>query len=133
MWGLIFHHIFGCSVAKSRPAFCHPMDCSTTGFPVLHYLLEFAQTHSRCVNDAIQPSHPLLPPIFPSIRDFSINRNRYLIVSFVKDVPLWLSQPLLVFPHLLTLNISLTQSSFFGLSFFSTHTICDYILFISCI
>ena len=22
------------------------MDCSTPGFPVLHYLLEFAQTHS---------------------------------------------------------------------------------------
>ena len=24
---------------------CHSMDCSTPGFPVLHYLLEFAQTH----------------------------------------------------------------------------------------
>ena len=24
---------------------CMPMDCSTPGFPVLHYLLEFAQTH----------------------------------------------------------------------------------------
>ena len=23
---------------------CNPMDCSTPGFPVLHYLLEFAQT-----------------------------------------------------------------------------------------
>ena len=23
----------------------HPMDCSTPGFPVFHYLLEFAQTH----------------------------------------------------------------------------------------
>ena len=31
------------------------------GSPVLHYLLEFAQTHVHWVGDAIQPSHPLLP------------------------------------------------------------------------
>ena len=53
-----------------------PTDCSTPGFPVLHYLPEFAQTHVHWVEDAIQPSHPLLPPsplpsIFPSIRIFS--------------------------------------------------------------
>ena len=52
------------------------MDSSTPGFPVLHYLLEFAQTHVHWVSDAIQPSHPLPPPllllpIFPSIRVFS--------------------------------------------------------------
>ena len=35
------------------------MDCSTPGFLVLHYLLEFAQTHVYWVDDAIQPSHPL--------------------------------------------------------------------------
>ena len=38
------------------------MDCSTPGFPVLHYLLEFAQTHLHWVNHAIQPSHPLSIP-----------------------------------------------------------------------
>ena len=37
------------------------MDCSTPGFPDLHPLPEFAQTHVRWVDDAIQPSHPLLP------------------------------------------------------------------------
>ena len=50
------------------------MDCSTPGFPVHHQLLEPAQTHVCCVDDAIQPSlcRPLLPPsIFPSIRVFS--------------------------------------------------------------
>ena len=41
---------------------CDPMYGSTPGFPVLHYLPEFAQTHVHWVNDAIQPSHPLLPP-----------------------------------------------------------------------
>ena len=30
------------------------MDCSTPGFPVLHYLPEFAQTHFYWVGDAIQ-------------------------------------------------------------------------------
>ena len=30
------------------------MDCSMTVFPVLHYLLEFAQTHVHWVGDAIQ-------------------------------------------------------------------------------
>ena len=39
------------------------------GFPVLHYLLKFAQIHVHCISDAIQPSHPL--SIFPSIRGFS--------------------------------------------------------------
>ena len=40
---------------------CDPMDCSTPGFPVLHYLLEFAQTHVHWVSDAIQPSHLSFP------------------------------------------------------------------------
>ena len=45
-------------------------------FPVLHYLLKFAQTHVHWVSDAIQPLHPLsphllLPSIFPSNRVIS--------------------------------------------------------------
>ena len=40
---------------------CNPTDCSTPGFPVLHYLLEFAQTCIYWVGDAIQPSHPVAP------------------------------------------------------------------------
>ena len=34
-----------CSVAQSCPTLCNPTDCSIPGFPVLHYLLEFAQIH----------------------------------------------------------------------------------------
>ena len=41
------------------------MDCSTPGFPVLHHLPEFAQTHVHWITDAIQPSHSLLPPSPP--------------------------------------------------------------------
>ena len=51
-----------CSVAKLYPTLCDPINCSTPGFPVLHYLPEFAQAHVQWVSDAIQPSHPLLPP-----------------------------------------------------------------------
>ena len=47
------------SVAQLCPTLCDPMDCSTPGFPVLHYLLEFAQTHVHSVSDAIQLSCPL--------------------------------------------------------------------------
>ena len=38
------------------------MDCSMPGFPVLHSLPKFAQTHVHWVGGAIQPSCPLLPP-----------------------------------------------------------------------
>ena len=51
-----------CSVAKSCQILCNPMVCSTPASPVLHCLLEFAQTHVHSVSDAVQPSHPLSPP-----------------------------------------------------------------------
>ena len=52
--------------AKLCPAVCNSTDCSTPGFPVLHYLVGFVQTHIHCVDDAIQPSHPLLPASPPA-------------------------------------------------------------------
>ena len=42
-----------CSVTKSCPSLCDPMDCRTPGFPVLYYLPEFAQIHVHWVSDAI--------------------------------------------------------------------------------
>ena len=62
-----------CSVAKSYPTLCDSMDCSMPGFPVLHYLLEFAQIHVHWIsNHLILSCLLLLPPsIFPSIRVFS--------------------------------------------------------------
>ena len=45
---------------------CNPMDCSTPDFPVLHYLLELAQTLIHWVGEAIQPSCPLLSPSPPT-------------------------------------------------------------------
>ena len=54
------------------------MDQSTAGSSVLHYLTELAHIYVHWSGDAIQPSHPLLPSIFPSIRVFS-NESALLI------------------------------------------------------
>ena len=35
-----------CSVSKSCLTLCNSMDCSAPGFPVLHHLPEFVQTHA---------------------------------------------------------------------------------------
>ena len=50
-----------CSVPKSCPALCNPMDCGTPSFPV-HHLLECVQIQVYWVSDATQPSHPLSSP-----------------------------------------------------------------------
>ena len=63
-------------VVQSCPTLCDPMNCSTPGFLVLHYLPELAQTHVHWFDDANPQSHPLLPHfllalILSSIRVFS--------------------------------------------------------------
>ena len=73
-WSFLF------SVTKLCQTLCDPMDCSMLGFPVLHYLPRFAQTHVHLVDDAIQPSHPLLVPFssrlqpFPASGSFPVSR-----------------------------------------------------------
>ena len=82
-----------CSVTKSGPALCGPMDWSMPGFPALHYLPEFAQTHVHWIHDAIQLSHPLSPlllqpSIFPRMGhrdDFKSNFNRWQIYGLSWD------------------------------------------------
>ena len=65
------------SVAQLYLTLWELVDCSVSGFPVLHHLPEFAQTHVHWVGDAIQPSNPLSSPSplalsLSSIRVFSI-------------------------------------------------------------
>ena len=45
-----------CSVTSLYLTVCNLLDYSTPGFPLLHHLPEFAQTHVHWVGDAIQPS-----------------------------------------------------------------------------
>ena len=68
MWS-IFPSVYYCcfSVTKSCLTLCDAMDCSMPGFPVPHYLPRLAQTHVHWVNNAIQSSHPLLPPSPPAL------------------------------------------------------------------
>ena len=82
------------SVTHLCPILCNLMDCSMPGFPVLHYLQEFAQTHVHGVQefaqthvhgwmvDSIQPSHPLFsvapffscPQCFPASESFPMSQ-----------------------------------------------------------
>ena len=50
-----------CSVAKSCPTLYDPMSCSTTGFPVLHCLPEFAQTRIHWVSNANNHPSSVIP------------------------------------------------------------------------
>ena len=56
--------------------YCSPMDCSEPGFPVLHTLLEFAQTYVHGVGDAIQSSL-LLSSSSPSAWYLSQNQGLF--------------------------------------------------------
>ena len=62
---LSFHYLHVSIVVQSLS--CDSMDCNMPGSPVLHYLLELAQTHTHWVGDAIQPSHPLSLPSPPAL------------------------------------------------------------------
>ena len=65
-----------CSVAKSCLTLSDPMDCSTSGFPVLHHLLDLLKLmsiESEMPSKHLTLCRPLLfpPSIFPSTRVFS--------------------------------------------------------------
>ena len=66
--------------AMREAPLCESVNCSTQGFPVLHHLPEFAQTHVHWVSDAIQPSHPLFWLITPlclsAVRAPTVHKER---------------------------------------------------------
>ena len=69
-------NILSLFVTRSCLTLCDPMDCSTPGFPALHYLPRLAQLMSI---ELVMPSNHfilchhllLLPSVSPSIRVFS--------------------------------------------------------------
>ena len=76
-----------CSVAKLCPTLCDPMNCSNPGFPVLHYIPKFVQTHVHWVmmslNHVILYYPLLLSSIFPYIKVFS--NELTLCITWPKD------------------------------------------------
>ena len=54
------------SFAQLCPTVCNPVNSSMPGFFVHHQHPELMQTHVYPVDDAIQPSHPLLSPSSPA-------------------------------------------------------------------
>ena len=64
-----------CSFAQSYPTFCHAMDCSMPGFPVLFHLPELSHTNVHRVSNAIQPLHPLSSPSPPA---FNLSQHQGL-------------------------------------------------------
>ena len=122
-----------CSVAQLCPTLCDPMDCSTPGFPVLHYLPELLKLMSI---ELVMPSnhfilcHPflILPSVFPRIRVFSSEPTLYIrwpkywsfTISSSNDIQGW-------FPLRLTGLISLLSK---GLSrVFSNTTVWKHQFF----
>ena len=61
------------------------MNCITPGFPVLHCLLEFAQTYFHWVGDVIQPSCPLLSFSPPALK-LSQHQSLFQWVSSLDQV-----------------------------------------------
>ena len=118
-WNLKMHKQLGqqcssacccCSIAQSCPTLCHRMDYSTRGFPVLHYLLEFAQTCVHWLNDDIHPSHPLSPP---SLLALNLSQHQALFqwagslhqVAKVLELQPWIqAQPFVLDHHAIVLG-----------------------------
>ena len=87
-WSYPISYLCCCSVIKSCLTLCNPMNPmkpgSTPGFPFLHCLLEFAQTHVCWVGDAI-PSHPLSSPS-PLALNLSQHQGLFQLVSSLHQV-----------------------------------------------
>ena len=63
------------SVQSLSLTLCDSMDFSNPGFPFHQQLPEPIQTDVHCIDDAIQPSHPLSAPSPPS---FNLSQNQGL-------------------------------------------------------
>ena len=77
-----------CSFAKLCLTLWDPVDCSISGFLVVHRVLEFAQVHVHQVSDIIWSSHPLLPssPFVFSLSQHQVfSRESVLHIRWLKN------------------------------------------------
>ena len=66
--------LFSCQLCPTL----QPHELQHAGLSYPHHLLELAQTHGHCVNDAIQPFHPLSSPSPPA---FNLSQHQGLLQS----------------------------------------------------
>ena len=69
----IFYYICYCSITKSCPTLCDPMDCRTPCLSILCHVQECAQPHAHWGGDAIQHSHPVSSPSPPA---FNVSQHQ---------------------------------------------------------
>ena len=84
-WQKKMDHLSRCSVALLCPTLCNPMNCSTPGLRVPHYLPKFAQVHVHSIVNAIQPSHFLMPS-YPFAFSLTQHQGLFQWVSFSHQV-----------------------------------------------
>ena len=93
-WGRQFSSV----QSLSHVWLCDPMDCSTPGFPVLHYLPEFAQTSVHWVDDIINISFSVTP--FSSPLQSSPASGSFPVIQLVASdgQSIWASASVSVLP-----------------------------------
>ena len=74
-----------CCQSLSHLTLCDTMNCIMPDLPILHQLLELAQTRVHQVGDAMQPSHPLSSP-FPLAFNLSQHQGLFQRVGFPHQV-----------------------------------------------
>ena len=99
----VFNICCCCSVVNLCLTLCKTMNWSMVGFPVLHYFPEFTQTQVYWASDAIQPSHPLLPPSSLTLNVSTVAVSIYIPTKYCRrfPFPLHLLQQLLFIYFLL--------------------------------
>ena len=88
---IYYYYCFCCSVTQSCPSLCDLTDCSMPGFPVLHCILELAETHVHWVSDASQSSHLLSSPSPPA---FYLFQHQGLFQCFTIYLFTWMCRVL---------------------------------------
>ena len=83
------------------------MDCGIPGSSLLRYLKELAQTQACQIADAIQPSHPLLPPS-PPILNLSQHQGLFQWVGSLYQVTRGIGASAL--PSVLPMNVQASGS-----------------------
>ena len=78
------------SVAKSCPTLCDPMDCSMSGFPVLHSLPGFTQTNVLWFHPLSHPFPPALSLSNSFIQIYALSKS---IRVFSKEKALCIRSP----------------------------------------